>query len=60
MIRAAITFFVLALVAFTFGAIGIAGLSMEIGKTLLIVFVVLALISFIGSFLTGKHPKQLP
>jgi uncharacterized membrane protein YtjA (UPF0391 family) len=60
MIRAAIIFFVLALVAFALGAGGIAGLSMEIGRTLLMVFLVLAIISFIGSLLTGKHPKQLP
>ena len=59
MIRAAIIFFVLALIAFGLGAGGIAGLSMEIGRTLLIVFLVLAVISFIGSLLTGKRPKQL-
>ena len=59
MIRAAIIFFVLALIVFGLGVGGIAGLSMEIGRTLLIVFLVLAVISFIGSLLTGKRPKQL-
>lgn len=49
MLKAAILFFVLALVAMLFGASGFAGLSMEIGRTLLIVFLVLALLSFIAS-----------
>lgn len=57
MIRAAITFFVLALVAVLFGAYGIAGLSIEVGKILLMVFLALAVLSFIGSLITGrKHP----
>lgn len=37
MVRAAISFFILALVAYVLGANGIAGLSVEIGKTLLVV-----------------------
>ncbi len=45
MIRAAITFFVLAMIAALFGANGIAGLSFEAGKLLLVVFLVLALLS---------------
>jgi len=60
MLRAAILFFVIALVAFALGAGGIAGISMEIGRTLLIVFLILAVISFIGSLLTGKKSKQIP
>ncbi len=48
MLRAAITFFVLAIVAVLFGAYGIAGVSMEIGKLLLVVFLVFAVITFIG------------
>ncbi|MGZ3690045.1 MAG: DUF1328 domain-containing protein [Pseudobdellovibrio sp.] len=59
MIRAAITFFILALVAAIFGAYGIAGVSMEIGKVLLGVFLILAIISFIAAITTGKKP-QLP
>lgn len=58
MVRAAIAFFVLALIAFVLGATGIAGLSMEIGRILLIVFLVLAVISFLVSLVTGGHgPK---
>jgi uncharacterized membrane protein YtjA (UPF0391 family) len=46
MLRAAIAFFVIGLLALLFGAIGIAGLSIEIGKSILGIFVVLAIISF--------------
>lgn len=60
MIRAAISFFVLALIAFVFGANGIAGVSLEIGKLLVVVFLVLAGISVLGALLTGRTPKQLP
>jgi uncharacterized membrane protein YtjA (UPF0391 family) len=56
MIRAAIAFFIIALVSILFGAYGIAGVSMEIGKILLIVFLVLAIISFLGSLMSGKKP----
>ncbi len=57
MIRAAIAFFVLAIVAFVLGANGVAGLSMEIAKLLLVVFLVLAVISFFASLIVGKNPK---
>ncbi|MDZ4661690.1 MAG: DUF1328 family protein [Pseudomonadota bacterium] len=60
MIRAAIAFFVLALVAIVLGANGVAGLSIEIGKTLLVVFLILAIVSFLGSMVTGRNPKGLP
>lgn len=59
MVRAAIAFFILALVAFVLGATGIAGLSIEIGKILLVVFLVLAVLSFLGSVIWGKNPKSL-
>jgi uncharacterized membrane protein YtjA (UPF0391 family) len=54
MLRAAIIFFVLALISILLGAYGIAGLSMEIGKILLTVFLILALVSFVVSLVTGK------
>jgi uncharacterized membrane protein YtjA (UPF0391 family) len=59
MLRAAIAFFVLALVAILLGATGIAGISMEIGRLLLFVFLALAVISFIVSLVSGKGSKQL-
>jgi len=56
MLNAAIAFFVIALVAFVLGATGVAGLSMEIGRILLIVFLVLAAISFVINLLRGRKP----
>lgn len=55
MLRAAIAFFVLALIAMVLGASGFAGMSMEVGRTLLFVFLVLAVISFVANLLTGKR-----
>ena len=46
-IELAVLFLILAVVAGVFGARGVAGLSMEIAKWLVIVFVVLAIISFV-------------
>ena len=60
MLRAALLFFVLALVAIIFGATGLAGVSMDIGKTLLFVFLILAAISFLAGILRGRTPSSLP
>lgn len=43
----AILFFVLAIVAAILGARGVAGLSMRIGKWLVIIFLVLAIVSLL-------------
>ena len=53
MIRVAITFFIIALVAALFGAYGIAGLSMEVGRVLVIVFLVAAVVSLLAGTITG-------
>ncbi len=58
MIRAAIAFFVLALFAFVLGANGIAGLSMEIGKILVFVFLILGGISVLGALISGRNPRH--
>jgi uncharacterized membrane protein YtjA (UPF0391 family) len=60
MLRAAIAFFVLGLVAILLGANNIGGLSMDIGKTLLFVFLILAVISFVASLVTGKKMINRP
>jgi uncharacterized membrane protein YtjA (UPF0391 family) len=57
MLRAAIAFFVIGLLAYALGAGGIAGLSVELGKTLLVVFLILAVLSFIVNLLRGRGPK---
>lgn len=54
MLRASIIFFAIALVAYILGATGLAGLSMEMGKIIIFVFLVLAAISFVGSLFTGR------
>ncbi len=54
MLRAAIIFFVLGLVGIVLGAYNFAGISMDIGKIILFAFLILAVISFLGSLLTGK------
>jgi uncharacterized membrane protein YtjA (UPF0391 family) len=59
MIRAAITFFILGLVAMVLGANNVAGLSVEIGRILLGVFIVLAILSFLGHLITGRGTKSL-
>ena len=55
MLRAAIIFFVLALVSMGLGMGGIAGLSIDIGRMLLTVFLILAVISFVASLAGGKR-----
>ncbi len=59
MLRAAIAFFVIGLLALLFGAAGIAGISLEIGKTILGIFVVLAVISYVVSLLGNKRSSHL-
>ncbi len=60
MLRAAIAFFVIGLIAMALGAGGFAGLSVEIGRLLLGIFVVLAIISFVASLVTGRSSRNLP
>ena len=48
MLRWAILFLVIALIAALFGFVGVAGVSMDAAKILFFVFIVLALLSFIG------------
>ncbi|WP_435152438.1 DUF1328 family protein [Haladaptatus sp. DFWS20] len=47
MLELAIAFFVLAIIAGVLGAGGVAGLSMDIAKWLVIIFLVLAIVSFV-------------
>jgi uncharacterized membrane protein YtjA (UPF0391 family) len=59
MLRAALAFFVLALIAMFLGANGVAGLSLEAGKLLLMVFLVLAVVSAV-IHLVGGGRRSLP
>lgn len=58
MLRAAIIFFVIGLIAMFLGMGNVAGLSVEAGKMLLTVFVVLALISFLVSLMSGGSGRR--
>jgi uncharacterized membrane protein YtjA (UPF0391 family) len=49
----AIVFFVIAILAYVLGARGVAGMSAGIGRTLLFVFIVLAVIFAIVSLVNG-------
>jgi len=60
MLRAALGFFVIALVAMILGAGGIAGVSMEVGRMLLFVFLALAVVSLIAGLISGRGPRQIP
>lgn len=55
MLRIALGFFILALVSLLFGATGLAGMSMEIGRMLLTIFLILAVISFVVNLFTGRR-----
>ena len=57
MLRASIAFFLIGLLAYIFGVYSIAGLSVDIGKILLIVFLALAVLSFLVSLLSGGKSK---
>jgi uncharacterized membrane protein YtjA (UPF0391 family) len=60
MLKAAITFFILGLVAMILGSLGIAGVSAELGEMILSVFFIFALMSFIGSAeIERKRHKDL-
>ena len=55
MLRAAIVFFVIALISYIFGMYNFAGVSIDIGRTLLSVFLILAVISFMVSLISGRR-----
>jgi uncharacterized membrane protein YtjA (UPF0391 family) len=57
MLRTAIIFFFIGLFAYVLGANNVAGLSLEIGRMVLFVFVFLSIISFIASVITGKRTR---
>jgi uncharacterized membrane protein YtjA (UPF0391 family) len=58
MLRAAITFFILALVAYILGAYQVAGISAEIGKVLLGLFLFISILLFISALFIGSRLKR--
>ncbi len=59
MLRAAFAFFVLAIISYILGATGVAGISMDIGRTLLVVFLVLAVIGVAVGIIGGGRPRDV-
>lgn len=55
MLRAAISFFVLGFVAILMGTNGFGGITLDAGKALTFIFLLLAVISFIASLLGTKR-----
>jgi len=55
MFRLAIIFFVVGLVAMLFGFYNIAGVSVEVGKIVLVAFLILSALSFLASWLTNRR-----
>jgi uncharacterized membrane protein YtjA (UPF0391 family) len=59
MLRLALLFLVIALIAAFFGFAGVAALSWEGAKIFFFLFLVLAVLFFIGNFLRGAPPRDL-
>ncbi len=60
MLRWALTFLIVALIAAVLGFGGIAGFSMEIARILFVAFVVLFLVSVVAHMFTGRRPPVPP
>lgn len=56
MLRWALTFLIVALIAALFGFTGIAGESMYIARILFFIFLVVFLVSLVYGLITGKRP----
>jgi uncharacterized membrane protein YtjA (UPF0391 family) len=58
MLHLAIVFLVIALIAAFFGFVGVAALSWEGAKILFFIFLVLAVLSFLGHGFRGRYHRQ--
>jgi uncharacterized membrane protein YtjA (UPF0391 family) len=59
MLRLALLFVVIALIAAFLGWGGVAAVSFEAARILFFVFIVLAVLFFVGNFLRGAPPRDL-
>ncbi len=57
MLRWALTFLIVALIAALFGFTGVAGESMYIARVLFFIFLVIFLVSLVYGLITGKRPS---
>lgn len=58
MLRASFAFFFLGLLALALGFYDIAGISLELGRLLLFIFLGLAILTFLGALLTGRASRN--
>ena len=58
MLRLALTFVIVALVAALFGFTGLASLSFETARILFFIFLVLAVLCFVGNLSRGSSPRD--
>ena len=59
MLRLAVVFLVIALVSMLLGLPGVAALSMDAARLLFMVFLILAIVLFVGNFLRGTPPRDI-
>jgi len=59
MLRLAIAFLVIALIAAFLGWGGVAAMSFDAARILFFIFLVLAVLFFLGNFLRGAPPRDL-
>jgi uncharacterized membrane protein YtjA (UPF0391 family) len=59
MLRLAVIFLVIALLAALFGFTGVAVISADAARLLFFIFLVLAVLSFLGGFLRGTPPPPV-
>jgi len=59
MLRLALTFLVVALIAALLGFTGVAALSVEAARIIFAVFLILAILFFIGNMTRGSTPRDL-
>lgn len=59
MLRLALLFLVIALISAFFGFGGVAAMSFDAARILFFIFLVLAVLFFIGNFLRGAPPRDL-
>ena len=58
MLQLAVTFLVIALIAAFFGFAGVAALSWEGAKILFVIFLILAVLSFLGYGFRGRYRRE--
>lgn len=59
MLRASVGFFVIGLIAYFLGLNGVAGLSVDLGKILLTVFLIIGAVSLVVGLVQGRTPRML-